>query len=89
MPEVNKSNNPHMQVRPVLIGWAVIVVLFTAAVFFMIGYNYGQDNPSTTTTETTESDSAEVPPVPEMPSATAATDDTTVSAEATLSTIAE
>lgn len=70
----NKIENPHLKVRPVLIFWAIVVVLFTAAVFFMIGYNYGQDNPPTTSSETVNSDSAGVPPVPEMPSATATTD---------------
>lgn len=87
--EAPKSENPHLQARPHLIFWAVVVVLFTAVLFFMIGYNYGQDNVSTSTAEVTESDSVDAPPVPEMPSATAATDDTTVSAEATLSTVAE
>ena len=88
MSEVNKSNNPHLQVRPVLIGWAVAVVLFTAAIFFMIGYNYGQDNAPASTAEVTESDSAVVPPVPGDPSETA-TDDSGSPAVPELSTVAE
>ena len=44
--EAPKRENPHLRARPILIFWAVVVVLFTAVIFFVIGMNYGDDNRS-------------------------------------------
>lgn len=51
MPEVDKGSNPHLKFRPVLVFWALVVALFTALLFFVIGMNYADDK-STSSTQT-------------------------------------
>lgn len=64
----SKHHNPHLTVRPVLVAWAVVVVVFTAVIFFIIGLNYTEE--STPTTQIEDNSVVSAPPVPEIPSAT-------------------
>jgi cytoskeletal protein RodZ len=76
MPEENKYKNPHLQIRPHLIFWAIVLVLFTAVLFFVIGSDYATNN---VTISTQQGPEELAPPVPDMPSATPATSATAAS----------